>query len=89
MDLTSRIATVNDILEVSTKPIIYDGDTGSQIPHFAMMVKRLERLGVSAVVIEDKIGLKKIPYVKVSLLGIRKIPLKIFVQRLRLENKHN
>ncbi|WP_299546288.1 phosphoenolpyruvate mutase [uncultured Helicobacter sp.] len=59
VDLTSRIATVNDILEVSTKPIIYDGDTGSQIPHFAMMVKRLERLGVSAVVIEDKIGLKK------------------------------
>ncbi|TQR59613.1 phosphoenolpyruvate mutase [Campylobacter troglodytis] len=59
VDLTSRISTVNDILEVSTKPIIYDGDTGSQIPHFAMMVKRLERLGVSAVVIEDKIGLKK------------------------------
>ena len=59
VDLTSRITTVNDILEVSTKPIIYDGDTGSQIPHFAMMVKRLERLGVSAVVIEDKIGLKK------------------------------
>lgn len=59
VDLTSRTATVNDILEVSTKPIIYDGDTGSQIPHFAMMVKRLERLGVSAVVIEDKIGLKK------------------------------
>ena len=59
VDLTSRISTVNDILEVSTKPIIYDGDTGSQIPHFAMMVKRLERLGVSAVVIEDKMGLKK------------------------------
>ncbi|EDO8477651.1 phosphoenolpyruvate mutase [Campylobacter jejuni] len=59
VDLTSRIATVNDILEVSTKPIIYDGDTGSQIPHFTFMVKRLERLGVSAVVIEDKIGLKK------------------------------
>lgn len=59
VDLTSRIVTVNDILEVSTKPIIYDGDTGSKIPHFAMMVKRLERLGVSAVVIEDKIGLKK------------------------------
>lgn len=59
VDLTSRISTVNDILEVSTKPIIYDGDTGSQISHFAMMVKRLERLGVSAVVIEDKMGLKK------------------------------
>ncbi|ALV25252.1 phosphoenolpyruvate phosphomutase, putative [Campylobacter iguaniorum] len=59
VDLTSRMATVNDILEVCTKPIIYDGDTGSEIPHFALTVKRLERLGVSAVVIEDKIGLKK------------------------------
>ena len=59
VDLTSRSVTVNDILEDSTKPIIYDGDTGSQIPHFELMVKRLERLGVSAVVIEDKIGLKK------------------------------
>lgn len=59
VDLTSRITTVNDILEVCTKPIIYDGDTGSQIPHFVLTVKRLERLGVSAVVIEDKIGLKQ------------------------------
>ncbi|PPB53307.1 phosphoenolpyruvate mutase [Campylobacter hyointestinalis subsp. hyointestinalis] len=59
VDLTSRMTTVNDILEVCTKPIIYDGDTGSEIPHFALTVKRLERLGVSAVVIEDKMGLKK------------------------------
>ncbi|EAI3906343.1 phosphoenolpyruvate mutase [Campylobacter lari] len=59
VDLTSRITTVNDILEVCTKPIIYDGDTGSQIPHFVLTVKRLERLGVSAIVIEDKIGLKQ------------------------------
>lgn len=59
VDLTSRLNTVSDILESSTKPIIYDGDTGSQIPHFALTCKRLERLGISAVVIEDKIGLKK------------------------------
>ncbi|TKX28873.1 phosphoenolpyruvate mutase [Campylobacter aviculae] len=59
VDLTSRMTTVNDILEISTKPIIYDGDTGSKIPHFALTVKRLERLGISAVVIEDKIGLKQ------------------------------
>jgi phosphoenolpyruvate phosphomutase len=59
VDLTSRVVTVNDILEVSTKPIIYDGDTGSLPEHFAFTVKRLERLGVSAVIIEDKTGAKR------------------------------
>ncbi len=59
VDLSSRIVTVNDILECTTKPIIYDGDTGGRIEHFPLMVRRLERLGVSAVIIEDKIGSKK------------------------------
>ena len=59
MDLTSRLHTVNDILEVTTKPIIFDGDSGGLPEHFAFMVRTLERLGVSAVIIEDKIGLKK------------------------------
>ena len=55
VDFTSRIQTVNEILEVTTKPIIIDGDTGGQIEHFTYMVKTLERLGVSAVIIEDKV----------------------------------
>jgi phosphoenolpyruvate phosphomutase len=59
VDLTSRLNTVNDILEVTTKPIIVDGDTGGQIEHFVYTVKTLERLGVSAIIIEDKTGLKK------------------------------
>ena len=59
VDLTSRIATINDISEVTTKPIIFDGDTGGICEHFIFTVKTLERLGVSAVIIEDKIGLKK------------------------------
>ena len=59
VDLTSRLQTIHDILEVTTKPIIYDGDTGGKTEHFVFTVKTLERLGVSAVVIEDKIGLKK------------------------------
>lgn len=59
VDLTSRITTVNDILEVTNKPIIYDGDTGSVVEHFVLTVRRLERLGVSAVIIEDKTGLKQ------------------------------
>jgi len=59
VDLTSRMSTISDILEVSTKPIIYDGDTGGIPEHFVFTVRSLERLGVSAVIIEDKIGLKK------------------------------
>ncbi len=59
VDLTSRLETVNEILEVTTKPIIYDGDSGGLPEHFVFMVRSLERLGVSAVIIEDKIGLKQ------------------------------
>ncbi len=58
-DFTSRLNVVNQILEVSTKPIIYDGDSGGYVEHFILMVRTLERLGVSAVIIEDKIGLKR------------------------------
>lgn len=59
VDVTSRLRTVNDILEVTTKPIIYDGDSGGLPEHFAFLVRSLERLGVSAVIIEDKKGLKQ------------------------------
>jgi phosphoenolpyruvate phosphomutase len=59
VDFTSRITTLNQILEVTTKPIIFDGDTGGLTEHFVLMVKTLERLGCSAVVIEDKVGLKR------------------------------
>jgi len=59
IDITSRIATVNEIFEVTTKPLIFDADTGGRTEHFEFTVKTLERTGVSAVVIEDKTGLKK------------------------------
>ncbi len=59
VDFTSRMNTIHEILEATTKPIILDGDTGGVSEHFSFMVKTLERLGVSAVIIEDKIGLKK------------------------------
>jgi len=59
VDLTSRINTINEIMEVTTKPIILDGDTGGLTEHFVYNVRTLERLGVSAIIIEDKIGLKK------------------------------
>lgn len=59
VDMTSRFKTINDVCEVTTKPIIFDGDTGGKIEHFVYTVRTLERLGVSAVIIEDKVGLKK------------------------------
>ena len=59
VDLTSRLHTVNDILEVTTKPIIYDGDSGGNPDQFHFTVRTLERLGVSMVVIEDKTGRKQ------------------------------
>ncbi|MGJ8681855.1 phosphoenolpyruvate mutase [Paraglaciecola sp.] len=59
VDVSSRMNTLNEVLEVTTKPIIYDGDTGGKTEHFVFTVKTLERLGVSAVIIEDKTGLKK------------------------------
>ena len=59
VDLTSRLHTVNDILEVTTKPIIFDGDSGGLPEHFVYTVRTLERLGISAVIIEDKTGLKQ------------------------------
>ena len=59
VDMTSRFRTIDDIMEVTTKPIIFDGDTGGLTEHFVYTVKTLERMGVSAVIIEDKTGLKK------------------------------
>ena len=59
VDMSSRLRTIDDIMEVTTKPIILDGDTGGLTEHFVYNVRTLERMGVSAVIIEDKKGLKK------------------------------
>lgn len=59
VDLTTRMQSLTDILECTTKPIIYDGDTGDIAEHFVFTVRTLERNGISAVIIEDKKGLKK------------------------------
>jgi phosphoenolpyruvate phosphomutase len=59
VDLTSRVATVESIMEVTTKPILFDCDTGGLAEHFVYHVRTLERLGVSAAVIEDKVGRKR------------------------------
>ncbi len=59
VDMTSRLNTINEIMEVTSKPMIVDGDTGGLIEHFVYTVRSMERLGVSAIIIEDKEGLKK------------------------------
>tara|TARA_A100001015_G_scaffold298098_1_gene380393 strand:- start:2294 stop:3592 length:1299 start_codon:yes stop_codon:yes gene_type:complete len=59
VDYSTRIASLNEIFEVTTKPLIFDADNGGRIEHIAYMIKSLERMGVSAAIIEDKIGLKK------------------------------
>ncbi len=59
VDMTSRFRTIDDIMEVTTKPIIFDGDTGGLVEHFVYTVRSLERMGVSMIIIEDKTGLKK------------------------------
>lgn len=59
VDITSRLALLKDVLEVTTKPIIFDGDTGGRDEHFSYTVRALERVGVSAVIIEDKVGNKR------------------------------
>ncbi len=59
VDMTSRLHTIDDIMDVTMKPIIFDGDTGGAIEHFVYTVRSLERMGVSMIIVEDKVGLKK------------------------------
>ncbi|HEY8452391.1 MAG: phosphoenolpyruvate mutase [Micromonosporaceae bacterium] len=59
VDISARLQTINDLFEVTTKPLVFDGDTGGRPEHFSFTVRSLERLGVSAVIIEDKEGLKR------------------------------
>ncbi len=86
VDVTSRISTLNEVLDVTTKPIIYDADTGGKKEHFAFTVKTLERLGVSAAIIEDKTGLKKN-----SLIGNRVLQeqssIKEFCEKIKIGKK--
>lgn len=59
VDITSRISTIDQILDVTTKPMIVDVDNGGLPEHFTFTVKTMERLGVSAVIVEDKVGAKR------------------------------
>lgn len=59
LEINSRLTNINNIFDVTTKPLIMDADTGGKTEHFELNVRSMERLGISATIIEDKIGLKK------------------------------
>jgi len=86
VDFSTRFQTIEEIMEVTTKPIIVDGDTGGTTEHFQFRVRTLERLGVSAVIIEDKIGNKETLYL-VQMFFKNKIQLQIFLEKLMREKK--
>lgn len=86
IDLTSRLNTLSDLLEVTTKPILFDGDSGGHPEHLVYTVRTLERLGVSAIVIEDKTGLKQN-----SLFGTERtqtlLPIEAFCHKLQVAKR--
>ena len=86
VDMTSRLRTINDIMEVTTKPIILDGDTGGLTEHFVYNVRTLERMGVSAVIIEDNPRLKKTVFLVQRWFKHRRV-LRILVKKLLLVKK--
>ena len=81
VDYSTRINGVIDTFNVTTKPMIFDIDNGGQLEHLPHVVKKLERAGVSAIIMEDKIGLKKIHYFQIK-LEFNKTTLEIFVKKL-------
>jgi len=87
VDSSSRLDLLNQILEVTTKPIIYDGDTGGLQEHFVFTVRNLERLGVSAVIIEDKTGLKQNSLFGNDVVQMQEDPI-IFSQKIKLAKKN-
>ena len=66
LEINNRLNNINNIFDVTTKPLIMDADTGGKIEHFELNVRSMERLGISAVIIEDKKGLKKIHYLEMK-----------------------
>ena len=82
VDFSSRISSLNDMMDVTTKPLVFDADNGGQIEHLSFLIRSLERAGVSAIIMEDKVGLKKIPYLKINLIQ-NKIKQKHLLKKLK------
>ena len=84
LSFSARISSLNDMMDVTTKPVVFDADNGGQIEHLPYLIRSLERSGVSAIIMEDKIGLKKIHYsrIKLALNKINQIYLQIKLKRI-------
>ena len=81
VDYSTRISGLNEILDVTTKPVIFDADNGGRIEHISYLIQSLERIGVSAMVIEDKIGLKRNSLIK-DQKGIKQDSINNFCKKL-------
>tara|TARA_B100000780_G_scaffold271980_1_gene233552 strand:- start:446 stop:1753 length:1308 start_codon:yes stop_codon:yes gene_type:complete len=81
VDYSTRILGLNEILEVTTKPLIFDADNGGRLEHLPYMIRSLERAGVSAAIIEDKVGLKKNSLFK-NQSGAKQDSIKKFCQKI-------
>ncbi len=81
VDYSTRISGLNEIMDVTTKPVIFDGDNGGRVEHIKFLVRSLERAGVSALVLEDKSGLKKNSLYK-NQSGVRQESIKKFCKKL-------
>ena len=82
VDYSTRILGLNEILDVTTKPIIFDADNGGKIEHITYLIRTLERVGISAVVIEDKVGLKRNSLFK-NQVGVKQDSIENFCKKLK------
>ena len=88
LNISERLENINNIFEVTSRPLIMDIDTGGKVEHLRLNIKSLERIGVSAVIMEDKTGLKKIHFIRIHLIK-NKIILKIFLKKLKQLNLYS
>lgn len=86
LDFSSRFSGIGDIMDVTTKPVIFDADNGGRLEHIPFTIRTLERLGVSAIMIEDKVGLKKNSLFK-DQSGVRQDTIRDFCKKIELIKK--
>ena len=86
LDFSSRFSGIGDILDVTTKPIIFDADNGGRLEHLPFTIRTLERLGVSAIMIEDKVGLKKNSLFS-DQSGVKQDSIRDFCKKIELVKK--
>ncbi len=82
LSFSARISSLNDMMDVTTKPLVFDADNGGQIEHLPFLVRSLERSGASAIIMEDKVGLKKNSLFK-NQTGTKQDKPKLFAKKIK------